>query len=104
MSTQITTFGSGADAGAIFESRPGEIAQVPSGAQVSVDRAFRATCVGCALLTLGVAAFIVVNMVASAIPAIQRYGLGFLVGRVWDPNTERYGILAEIWGTLFTSF
>jgi phosphate transport system permease protein len=22
---------------------------------------------------------------------------------VWDPNTERYGILAEIWGTLYTS-
>ena len=28
---------------------------------------------------------------------------GFLTGRVWDPNTERYGILAEIWGTLYTS-
>ena len=32
-----------------------------------------------------------------------QYGLGFLTGRVWDPNTERYGILAEIWGTLYTS-
>ena len=39
----------------------------------------------------------------SAAPAIQRYGFGFLSGRVWDPNTERYGILAEIWGTLYTS-
>ena len=36
-------------------------------------------------------------------PAVERYGFGFLVGRVWDPNTERYGILAEIWGTLYTS-
>ena len=39
----------------------------------------------------------------SAVPAIQRYGFGFLSGRVWDPNTERYGILGEIWGTLYTS-
>src|SRR5262249_15383579 len=30
-------------------------------------------------------------------------GTGFLSGRVWDPNTERYGILAETWGTLYTS-
>jgi phosphate transport system permease protein len=37
------------------------------------------------------------------VPAVSRYGIGFLTGRVWDPNTERYGILAEIWGTLFTS-
>ena len=39
----------------------------------------------------------------SAAPAIARYGSGFLSGRVWDPNTERYGILAEVWGTLYTS-
>jgi len=26
-----------------------------------------------------------------------------LSGRVWDANTERYGILAETWGTLYTS-
>jgi phosphate transport system permease protein len=39
----------------------------------------------------------------AAVPAMQRYGIGFLTGRIWDANTERYGILAEIWGTLFTS-
>ncbi len=48
-------------------------------------------------------AFIVLRIAVSAIPAIRQYGLGFLTGRVWDPNTERYGILAEIWGTVYTS-
>ena len=40
--------------------------------------------------------FIVLRISVSAAPAIQRYGLGFLTGRVWDPNTERYGILASL--------
>lgn len=34
---------------------------------------------------------------------MKQYGLGFLTTRVWDPNKEQYGILPEIWGTLYTS-
>jgi len=90
-------------AGALFEARPGEIAQLPSALQIATDRAFRTTCFLCAVLVLGLVGFIVVQIAVSALPAVQRYGFGFLGGRVWDPNTERYGILAEIWGTLYTS-
>ncbi len=89
--------------GALFQARPGEIAQVPSALQIATDRAFRTTCFLCAGLVLGLVGFIVVQIALSALPAVQRYGFGFLAGRVWDPNTERYGILAEIWGTLYTS-
>ncbi|PYR38863.1 MAG: phosphate ABC transporter substrate-binding protein PstS, partial [Acidobacteria bacterium] len=89
--------------GALFETRPGDIAQIPSVLQIATDRAFRAACHLCALLLLGLVGFIVVQIAVSAMPAVERYGFGFLVGRVWDPNTERYGILAEIWGTLYTS-
>jgi len=88
---------------AIFESRPGEISQAPSRRQQLIDRVFRATCNTFAYLTLALVTFIVLRIAVSAAPAIQRYGFGFVSGRVWDPNTERYGILAEIWGTLFTS-
>jgi phosphate transport system permease protein len=56
-----------------------------------------------ACATVALVAFIVVRIAVAAVPAVSRYGLGFLTGRIWDPNTERYGILAEIWGTLFTS-
>src|SRR5262249_32478553 len=89
--------------GALFQARPGEIAQVPSALQIATDRAFRTTCFLCAVLVLGLVGFIVVQIAVSALPAVQRYGFGFVAGRVWDPNTERYGILAEIWGTLYTS-
>jgi phosphate transport system permease protein len=56
-----------------------------------------------ACLIVVLVTFIVLRIAFSAAPAMQRYGLGFLSGRVWDPNTERYGILAETWGSLYTS-
>jgi len=90
-------------ADAPFGARPGEIAQAPSGRQLVADRTFRGICLASALFTVGLVALIVVQIAVSATPAIQRYGLGFISGRVWDPNTERYGILAEVWGTLYTS-
>ena len=30
--------------------------------------------------------------------------IGFLTTVEWNPNTNEYGILAEIWGTLYSSF
>jgi phosphate transport system permease protein len=88
---------------ALFGEVPGAIAQVPNGRQVVVDRVFRSLCLTFAALTLGLAAIIVLRIAAAAGPAMSRYGFGFLTGRVWDPNTERYGILGEMWGTLYTS-
>src|SRR5262245_25916004 len=88
---------------AVFESRPGEISQAPSRRQLLIDRSFRLTCLVFAYLMLALVTFIVLRIAGSAAPAAQRDGFGVISGRVWDPNTERYGILAEIWGTLFTS-
>jgi len=88
---------------AMFEPRPDEIARVPSSRQLLIDRLFRSTCMGFACLTVALVTFVVLRIAVSAVPAVERYGLGFVTGRVWDPNTERYGILAEIWGTLYTS-
>src|ERR1700691_5347888 len=87
----------------LFESRKGEIARAPSHGQMLIDRIFRTACLVFACLTVVLVTFIVLRIAFSAAPAVQRYGLGFLSGRIWDPNTERYGILAEIWGTLYTS-
>src|SRR5262245_29161095 len=89
--------------GAVFEARRGEITQVPSPRQVATDRMFRATCFSFALSTILLVAYIVLEIAWSATPAIRRYGFDFISGRVWDPNTERYGILAEMWGTVYTS-
>ena len=87
----------------LFEPRPGEITQAPTARQVSIDRAFRALCTASGFFTLVLVAYIVGRIAVSAVPAMQHYGLGFLTSRVWDPNTERYGILGEMWGTLYTS-
>jgi phosphate transport system permease protein len=95
---QLVPAGSG-----VFQSRTGEIAQAPTRGQLLIDRVFRATCSVFACLTLALVTFIVLRIAFSAVPAVREYGLGFLSGRVWDPNTQRYGILAEIWGTLYTS-
>jgi phosphate transport system permease protein len=88
---------------ALFEPRPCEISRAPSAVQIATDRAFRTLCLLFALFTFGLVVFIVARITVSAVPAIRQYGVSFLVGRVWDPNTERYGILAETWGTLYTS-
>ena len=103
MSTGVAAPRMTLSSGELFESRAGEIARAPSGRQTIVDRVFRAVCFGFTVLTIGLVAFIVLQIAYSAAPAVQRHGFGFLSGRVWDPNTERYGILGEIWGTLYTS-
>lgn len=89
--------------GTVFAARPGEVTQAPSRTQVLVNKIFRRTCFVFACLTILLVTFIVLRIALAAVPAAQRFGLGFVTGRVWDPNTQRYGILAEIWGTLYTS-
>ncbi|MEW6039863.1 MAG: phosphate ABC transporter permease subunit PstC [Pseudomonadota bacterium] len=36
-------------------------------------------------------------------PAIEEFQLGFLTGTTWDVNQRQFGILPEIWGTLYSS-
>jgi phosphate transport system permease protein len=102
-STSPTAPQFGANQGAAFEARAGEISQAPTHAQTFIDVVFRRTCYTFAWLVILLVAFIVLRIALVAVPAVQHYGFGFLSGRVWDPNTGRYGILAEIWGTLYTS-
>jgi phosphate transport system permease protein len=68
-----------------------------------VDAAFQGLCRTLAWLAIALVAFIVVEISVKAVPAVRQYGLGFLTGTTWDPNQKVYGILPEIWGTLYTS-
>ncbi len=79
------------------------ITQPPSGLQKMTDSAFRGLCYSFAWLSILVVIFIVLRIAFAAAPAMHQYGLGFLTTRTWDPNKEQYGILPEIWGTLYTS-
>lgn len=46
---------------------------------------------------------LVLMMVNDALPSIDRFGPGFFIGMQWNPNTEIFGALPFIFGTLLTS-
>ena len=77
--------------------------QPPTSTQRFLDKVFRQLCWGFAALTIVLMVLLVAEIGAKAIPAFREYGLSFLWGRTWDPNKGVFGILPEIWGTLYTS-
>jgi len=80
------------------------ISAPPSSADYLLDRSFRGIATVCAWLILIVVGLILWEIGAKAVPAIGEYGLGFLTGTTWDVNKQVFGILPEIWGTLYSSF
>jgi phosphate transport system permease protein len=79
------------------------ISRPPSGAQRAVNTIFMGLCQAFAGLSIALVAFIVVKIALTAAPAMREHGAAFLTGTRWDPNEKVYGILPEIWGTLYTS-
>ena len=54
--------------------------------------------------TPAVLVLIVFTLLQQARPAIEHFGLGFLIGAAWNPVTEQFGALPAIFGTVATSF
>ncbi len=81
----------------------GQIWQPPSKTQRRIDFIFRRLCLVFAALTVVLIVLLVVEIGINAFPAFGEYGLRFLWGRTWDANRGVFGILPEIWGTLYTS-
>lgn len=75
----------------------------PSGADYALDRGFRALAWVAALAILVLVAFILYKVGAQAAPAFEKFGLGFVTGTTWDAGREQFGILPQIWGTLYSS-
>jgi len=82
---------------------PASISQPPTRLQLITDRTFRRLCHALAWFTVISIAFVIVRIILAGVPAMREYGPGFVFGRVWDPNTGHFGILPEIWGTLYSS-
>lgn len=79
------------------------ITQPPSGRDYFVDKGFRSlTVVGAALIILLVG-YILWQIGGQAAPAISQYHLGFLTSTSWDVQNAKFGILPQIWGTLYSS-
>ncbi len=58
---------------------------------------------GAAFLVLVVLAGIIVSLMISSWPTIERFGLSFITRSEWDPPANKFGALVPIYGTLITS-
>lgn len=79
------------------------ITRAPSAAEFTNDAIFRGIAYTCALLIIVLVAFILWEIGKEAMPAMQVHGLGFWSGTTWDVNKQQFGVLPEIWGTLYSS-
>ncbi|MFM6036328.1 MAG: phosphate ABC transporter permease subunit PstC, partial [Sphaerospermopsis kisseleviana] len=70
----------------------------------SLDRGFIWLTRIFALAIAGILLWIALQVASSAWPAIQEFGLGFLVQSSWNPVNDNYGVLPAIYGTLMSSF
>jgi len=82
----------------------GGIARAPAAGERIVDRLFRGGTRVLTWLVVLLSAYIIWEIGGSAMPAIRDYGLSFLTGTEWDPNAGKFGILPQIWGTVYSSF
>lgn len=71
--------------------------------QVMQDRLFRFSTLMFAVLVLVLLAGIMVSLAIGAMPSIEAFGFGFIVGEEWNPVTEQFGGLNSIKGTVLTS-
>lgn len=79
------------------------IAGPPSARDVFLDRTFRALTWAFAWLTILLVLYILWEVGGKAAPAMQKYGLNFITSTTWDVNKGQFGVLPEIWGTLYSS-
>jgi len=56
-----------------------------------------------AVVVLVILGGVIVALISGAWPALQTFGLGFLIDESWNPVTERFGAIAPIYGTIVTS-
>jgi phosphate transport system permease protein len=68
------------------------------------DMAFRHLTRAAAIAVLALLGGVILALIVGALPALQAFGLNFLIEERWNPVTERFGALAPIYGTIVTSF
>ena len=82
---------------------PGAITQPPTPKEYLTDRGFRLLAVCGASLIILLVAYILWKIGGQALPAIYRHHVDFLVSTNWNVADQNFGILPEIWGTLYSS-
>ena len=79
------------------------LSRPPSRGDIFFDKTFRGLTLAFTWATIFLLALIVFKIGGQAIPAMREYGLKFLTTTTWDVNADQFGILPEIWGTLYSS-
>jgi phosphate transport system permease protein len=67
------------------------------------DRLLYCVCLLAALLTVAVIFIVGYQVVSHAMPAISKFGLGFLVNTTWQPNFGEFGAGSLLFGTAVSS-
>lgn len=88
-----------------FNLPPGShsVCQQPTAGEFFADRFFRGLARFGIIVILAVIALLIFEIGGKALPGIEKHGLAFITGSVWDPNQQLFGILPAIWGTLYSS-
>lgn len=68
------------------------------------DRIYRVILQACTLTTIAIIVGIGVELYVASRDSQHAFGLGFLASKDWNPNTDKFGALPFIVGTLYTSF
>lgn len=79
------------------------VSQPPSTLAYIVDRTFFFAAAAGALAIIVLVVYILWEIGGQALPAIGRHGASFLVNTRWDVQNASFGILPQIWGTLYSS-
>ena len=77
--------------------------KAPSSSRSADDRGFRLGTGFFALLVVLLVAGIFWELLRTSHLSIEKFGLRFWTGRVWDPVAGEFGALPFIWGTLYSS-
>ena len=67
------------------------------------DRIFGLSTLGLALVVLALLIALTIVLIQACLPALQQFGLHFLISTDWDPVNDVYGALPFIYGTAVSS-
>jgi phosphate transport system permease protein len=84
-------------------ARAGSVSGPPTSWDDVADRVFRGLAQASVWLILLLLAFILWSIGGKAWVGMREYGLGFLTSTTWDVGKQQFGVLPQIWGTLYSS-
>jgi len=79
------------------------ISTPPSTVDVFLDRLFRGSSFAFAWFTILLVLYLLWEVGGNATKAISDYGLSFFTSSDWNVQAGKFGVLPQIWGTLYSS-